>query len=213
MTMTMLCVKMTIKATIAFIIFSACINFAAVDATSMSTSDVNIVNTQQEQEQANNKEHSVPTFSISDLRRLSYSKSRLSNSDNDISSHSRSDEFREVLSTTGLLAVRLDDNDENGRHDDDDNNNSYETGIINSSNIVNTEGMKMSYCKNNYKISNSVCLKVRESNKAAIQMYLKLGYLTVWQEKEDKNSNENILVMRKQLSYSSAETRNTTTVT
>jgi len=120
----MLCVKMTIKATIAFIIFSACINFAAVDATSMSTSDVNIVNTQQEQEQANNKEHSVPTFSISDLRRLSYSKSRLSNSDNDISSHSRSDEFREVLSTTGLLAVRLDDNDENGRHDDDDNNNS-----------------------------------------------------------------------------------------
>jgi len=101
----------------------------------------------------------------------------------------------------------------NNNDDDDDDNNSYETGIINSSNIVNTEGMKMSYCKNNYKISNSVCLKVRESNKAAIQMYLKLGYLTVWQEKEDKNSNENILVMRKQLSYSSAETRNTTTVT
>ena len=51
-------------------------------------------------------------------------------------------------------------------------------------------------------ISNSVCLKVRESNMAAIQMYLKLGYLTVWQEKEDNGNT--ILVMRKQLSSSAA---------
>ena len=51
-------------------------------------------------------------------------------------------------------------------------------------------------------ISNSVCLKVRESNMAAIQMYLKLGYLTVWQEKEDNGNT--ILVMRKQLSSSSS---------
>jgi len=109
---------MTIKAAIAFITFSALANYAAVIATSMIASDVNTVNTQQEQEQeqeqARNKEHLVPTFSISDLRHLSYSKSRSSNNDNVI--RSRSDEFREVLSTTGLLAVRLDDND------DDDNN-------------------------------------------------------------------------------------------
>jgi len=99
----------------------------------------------------------------------------------------------------------------NNDDDDDDDDNSYETIIINNSN--NTEGIKMNYCKNNYKISNSVCLKVRESNKAAVQMYLKLGYLTVWQEKEVNNSAENILVMRKQLSSSSADTRNTVKVT
>lgn len=55
--------------------------------------------------------------------------------------------------------------------------------------------------KKDMTISNSVCLKVRESNMSAVQMYLKLGYLTMWQEIEDK-TGENVLLMRKQLPYS-----------
>ena len=47
---------------------------------------------------------------------------------------------------------------------------------------------------------NSVCLKVRESNNAAVQMYSKLGYVTVFEEPEDGKPNENILLMRKELS-------------
>ena len=46
---------------------------------------------------------------------------------------------------------------------------------------------------------NSVCLKVRESNNAAVQMYSKLGYVTVFEEPEDGKPNENILLMRKEL--------------
>lgn len=47
---------------------------------------------------------------------------------------------------------------------------------------------------------NSVCLKVRESNNAAVQMYSKLGYVTVFEEPEDRRPNEIILLMRKELS-------------
>lgn len=46
---------------------------------------------------------------------------------------------------------------------------------------------------------NSVCLKVRESNTAAVGMYLSLGYLTVSKEIEDGKPDENILLMRKEL--------------
>lgn len=48
-------------------------------------------------------------------------------------------------------------------------------------------------------MSNSICLKVREKNQAAVQMYLKLGYLTVFEEIEDPVSYDNILLMRKEL--------------
>ena len=48
-------------------------------------------------------------------------------------------------------------------------------------------------------MSNAVCLKVRESNKAAVQMYLKLGYVTVFEEIENSKTYENILLMRKEL--------------
>merc|ERR1711935_1140643 len=40
-------------------------------------------------------------------------------------------------------------------------------------------------------MSNSVCLKVRESNTAAVKMYLKLGYVTVYEEIEDQKTDEN----------------------
>lgn len=50
---------------------------------------------------------------------------------------------------------------------------------------------------------NSVCLKVRESNKAAVQMYLNLGYSTVSEEIENGKPDENILLMRKELTPSS----------
>jgi len=48
-------------------------------------------------------------------------------------------------------------------------------------------------------MSNGVCLKVRESNEAAVRMYLKLGYETVFEEIEDLKSKENVLLMRKEL--------------
>ena len=71
------------------------------------------------------------------------------------------------------------------------------------------------------KMSNSICLKVRRSNIAAVQMYVKLGYLTVWEEQEKTkrmgigmnwNNNNNIgddtvLVMRKQLTSLSSRAR------
>jgi ribosomal protein S18 acetylase RimI-like enzyme len=93
------------------------------------------------------------------------------------------------------------------------NDNSISNNIINNddgnnnNNNNNNNNKNKNKNKNNYNdttsISNSVCLKVRESNMAAIQMYLKLGYLTVWQEKEGNGKDDNILVMRKQLSSSS----------
>jgi ribosomal protein S18 acetylase RimI-like enzyme len=48
-------------------------------------------------------------------------------------------------------------------------------------------------------LSNSLSLKVRQSNKAAIQLYTKLGYQSLWQE-EERKTGETVLVMRKQLS-------------
>jgi ribosomal protein S18 acetylase RimI-like enzyme len=48
-------------------------------------------------------------------------------------------------------------------------------------------------------MSNSLSLKVRESNRAAIQLYTKLGYQPLLQETE-KKTGEIVLVMRKQLS-------------
>lgn len=48
-------------------------------------------------------------------------------------------------------------------------------------------------------MSNSVCLKVRESNTAAVQMYLKLGYVTVYEEIEDQKTGENVFLMRKEM--------------
>jgi ribosomal protein S18 acetylase RimI-like enzyme len=53
-------------------------------------------------------------------------------------------------------------------------------------------------------MTNSICLKVRESNKAAVRMYQKLGYATIFEEIEGPSINtktaENILLMRKELS-------------
>jgi len=51
--------------------------------------------------------------------------------------------------------------------------------------------------KNPNKLTNSICLKVRESNKAAVQMYTKLGYFTIFDQIEDKKTGENILLMQK----------------
>uniref|UniRef100_A0A7S4AL51 N-acetyltransferase domain-containing protein n=1 Tax=Pseudo-nitzschia australis TaxID=44445 RepID=A0A7S4AL51_9STRA len=74
------------------------------------------------------------------------------------------------------------------------------SGIVGNSNETNQK-------KNQNKMSNSVCLKVRESDIAAVQMYRKLGYLTVSKEiPENPNKNKmkgNILLMRKQLSTAS----------
>mmetsp|Transcript_27532 Transcript_27532/g.64596 ORF Transcript_27532/g.64596 Transcript_27532/m.64596 type:complete len:772 (-) Transcript_27532:186-2501(-) len=52
----------------------------------------------------NTKEESIPTFSLSDLRRLSGADV----APDDGSNH-RGDSFREALSTNGLMAIRLDD--------------------------------------------------------------------------------------------------------
>jgi len=48
-------------------------------------------------------------------------------------------------------------------------------------------------------ISNSLCLKVRESNQAAVQLYTKLGYRSLRKETEEK-SGETVVLMRKELS-------------
>mmetsp|Transcript_9601 Transcript_9601/g.28671 ORF Transcript_9601/g.28671 Transcript_9601/m.28671 type:complete len:378 (+) Transcript_9601:303-1436(+) len=57
------------------------------------------------------------------------------------------------------------------------------------------------------KMSDSVCLKVRETDKAAVQMYRKLGYSTISQEiAENPNNNKTkgkILLMKKALSSDS----------
>lgn len=68
-------------------------------------------------------------------------------------------------------------------------------------NIVSNDNISTTKTKN--PMSNSVCLKVRESNVAAVQMYRKLGYETVFEEIEDRKTNENILLMRKDLASSS----------
>jgi hypothetical protein len=93
-----------IKATIAFIIIA--FSVTTVAATTVTT-------------YPHHKEHSIPTFSISDLRRLSL----LSNNNNNNNKIARSDEFREALSTTGLLAVRLDDDDDDDDYGQQDNSN------------------------------------------------------------------------------------------
>jgi len=70
------------------------------------------------------------------------------------------------------------------------------------SGISSTDMSRNEEKKNGIKIptmSNSICLKVRESNKEAVQLYMKLGYVTMLQEKEDK-TNETVLLMRKKLS-------------
>jgi ribosomal protein S18 acetylase RimI-like enzyme len=59
-------------------------------------------------------------------------------------------------------------------------------------------------------MSNGICLKVRESNQAAVRMYQKLGYTTIFEEIEGPSINsktaENILLMRKELSSLSPPT-------
>ena len=67
--------------------------------------------------------------------------------------------------------------------------------------VSNNDNISTTKTKN--PMSNSVCLKVRESNVAAVQMYRKLGYVTVFEEIEDRKTNENILLMRKDLTSSS----------
>lgn len=47
-------------------------------------------------------------------------------------------------------------------------------------------------------ISNSLCLKVRQSNVAAVRLYENMGYQSMWQEDEPK-TGETLLLMRKQL--------------
>jgi ribosomal protein S18 acetylase RimI-like enzyme len=68
----------------------------------------------------------------------------------------------------------------------------------NDINIINNKNATASSTTIPLIISNSLCLKVRESNKAAIQLYTKLGYQSIWQETEDK-TEETLLLMRKQL--------------
>jgi len=53
------------------------------------------------------KGHSIPTFSLSDLRRLS-----APSPESGVGSETFGDDFRDALSTNGLLAVRLDDVDD-----------------------------------------------------------------------------------------------------
>lgn len=53
--------------------------------------------------------------------------------------------------------------------------------------------------KDKKKMSNSLCLKARESDEAAVQMYLKLGYSTVSEEKDTKTNGGTIFLMRKDL--------------
>jgi ribosomal protein S18 acetylase RimI-like enzyme len=48
------------------------------------------------------------------------------------------------------------------------------------------------------RVSNSLCLRVRESNTPAVHLYAKLGYRSMLQEAEDK-TGEIVLLMRKQL--------------
>lgn len=65
------------------------------------------------------KEQAIATFSISDLQRLSLTNSNPNENDDDQNSRYRGEEFRAALSTTGLIAVRLDDDDD----DDNDHQN------------------------------------------------------------------------------------------
>ena len=101
-----------IKATIAFIIILA---FSVTTTTTVAAATVTTYPHQ--------KEHSIPTFSISDLRRLSLLSNNNNNNNNKNDKIARIDEFREALSTTGLLAVRLDDDDDYGPQDNSNNNN------------------------------------------------------------------------------------------
>jgi len=73
----------------------------------------------------------------------------------------------------------------------------YNNEISDDSLKIDNDKNKTVQIKN--KMSNGVCLKVRESNKAAVQMYLKLGYVTIFEEIEDTKNDENILLMRKVL--------------
>jgi hypothetical protein len=66
------------------------------------------------------KEHSIPTFSVSELQELSTYVTAIGSGDNDQDKghdkdhdHDRADDFRKALSTNGLLAVLLDDDDIN----------------------------------------------------------------------------------------------------
>ena len=56
------------------------------------------------------REDSVPTFSLTDLQRLS------SNKNGSFNLEDRSDDFRKALSTNGLLAIHLDDHDDEMIH-------------------------------------------------------------------------------------------------
>eukprot|EP00536_Pseudo-nitzschia_multiseries_P008137 jgi/Psemu1/197316/e_gw1.201.7.1 len=98
------------------------------------------------------------------------------------------------------------------RNSDSDSNTNIESNLKNDviyytkNDIINgifgnENGNRMTKTMNN-KMSQSVCLKVRESDEAAVQMYTKLGYSTVSQEVAE-NANKmrgNILLMKKSLS-------------
>lgn len=88
--------------------------------------------------------------------------------------------------------------------DDESNRKTTNGKLINDDMVYNKkdEGIRdifRSTSKTKSRMSNSVCLKVRESNKAAVEMYVKLGYVTVFEEIENPKTRENILLMRKEL--------------
>eukprot|EP00536_Pseudo-nitzschia_multiseries_P007988 jgi/Psemu1/66314/estExt_Genemark1.C_1940036 len=63
-------------------------------------------------------EHDIPTFSFSDLRTIANSNTNAGrynrHDNNNNNNNNRLEEFRRILSSTGLLAVRLDDDDQDG---------------------------------------------------------------------------------------------------
>jgi len=77
----------------------------AIDATGIIANKSTNTNKQEQS-------HSIPTFSFSDLRRISdhnYNYNNNYNSNNGNKNEGRLEEFRQILATTGLLAIRLGD--------------------------------------------------------------------------------------------------------
>ena len=90
--------------------------------------------------------------------------------------------------------------DFDSRRKKDDEKNIKDDVVFNSKNdMFNDFAGNNRIDKTKSPMTNSVCLKVRESNKAAVEMYLKLGYVTVFEELEDGKPDENILLMLKEL--------------
>eukprot|EP00534_Pseudo-nitzschia_fraudulenta_P006615 CAMPEP_0201192894 /NCGR_PEP_ID=MMETSP0851-20130426/145605_1 /ASSEMBLY_ACC=CAM_ASM_000631 /TAXON_ID=183588 /ORGANISM="Pseudo-nitzschia fraudulenta, Strain WWA7" /LENGTH=345 /DNA_ID=CAMNT_0047479285 /DNA_START=16 /DNA_END=1053 /DNA_ORIENTATION=- len=90
------------------------------------------------------------------------------------------------------------DEEANSRKRDEETTNNTDDFIYNSKNemIGDIFSIGNDPKKNPNKLTNSICLKVRESNKAAVQMYTKLGYFTIFDQIEDKKTGENILLMQ-----------------